>query len=233
MKRPSSRTPSKLSESLQRQLNMYALAASVAGAGALAISQPANAKIVYTPANVVISAGRNVLFDLNHDGVADFGIRNVVGTYSGTRHFNSGLIAEPLGQGIVGKSFYRGSKWGTSWDAYALPKGARIGPKRPVIGNRGLIMAFTAYNGYHLGFWFNVNQAYLGIRFAINGGTHFGWARVRITRNHGPFSWIATVTGYAYETIPNKPIIAGTTKGPDLLVEPATLGRLALGRKQR
>ena len=48
---------------------MYALAASVAGAGALAISQPANAKIVYTPAHVVISAGRNVLFDLNHDGL--------------------------------------------------------------------------------------------------------------------------------------------------------------------
>jgi len=34
----------------------------------------------------------------------------------------------------------------------------------------------------------------------------------------------ATLTGYAYETIPNKPIIAGKTKGP------ATLERLALGR---
>jgi hypothetical protein len=36
----------------------------------------------------------------------------------------------------------------------------------------------------------------------------------------------------AYETIPNKAIIAGKTKGPeDSAEQPATLGRLALGRK--
>ena len=66
---------------------------------------------------------------------------------------------------------------------------------------------------------------------------------------------IATLTGYAYETIPNRPIIAGKTKGkmndkeasPDLLSpddrgpaasltnpipdtpQPATLGLLAMG----
>ena len=42
----------------------------------------------------------------------------------------------------------------------------------------------------------------------------------------------ATLTGYAYETIPNKPIIAGKTNGPDVItVEPTTLGSLALGRR--
>jgi hypothetical protein len=40
----------------------------------------------------------------------------------------------------------------------------------------------------------------------------------------------ATLTGYAYETIPNKPIIAGKTKGPDVItVQPGTLGHLAAG----
>jgi hypothetical protein len=40
----------------------------------------------------------------------------------------------------------------------------------------------------------------------------------------------ATLTGYAYETIPNKPIITGKIKGPDVItLEPATLGRLAQG----
>jgi hypothetical protein len=38
-------------------------------------------------------------------------------------------------------------------------------------------------------------------------------------------------TGYAYETIPGKAIVAGKTKGPDAEKQPATLGRLALGRK--
>ena len=40
----------------------------------------------------------------------------------------------------------------------------------------------------------------------------------------------ATLTGYAYETIPNKPIIAGKTKVGDDRAR-TTLGRLALGRK--
>jgi hypothetical protein len=41
-----------------------------------------------------------------------------------------------------------------------------------------------------------------------------------------------TLTGYAYETIPNKPIIAGKTKGQDVIIfQPDTLGNLARGKK--
>ncbi len=40
----------------------------------------------------------------------------------------------------------------------------------------------------------------------------------------------ALLTGYAYETIPNKPIIAGKTHGKDVItLEPASLGHLARG----
>jgi hypothetical protein len=43
---------------------------------------------------------------------------------------------------------------------------------------------------------------------------------------------VARLTGYAYETVPNKPIIAGKTKGPDVITMPAgSLGELARGRK--
>jgi hypothetical protein len=39
-----------------------------------------------------------------------------------------------------------------------------------------------------------------------------------------------TLTGYAYETVANKPIIAGKTKGPDVITaRPASLGHLAHG----
>jgi len=42
----------------------------------------------------------------------------------------------------------------------------------------------------------------------------------------------ALLTGYAYETIPNKAIITGKTKGPDMItVQPGSLGALAAGRK--
>jgi len=50
MKRPA-RVPSQLSESLHHRLNMYAIAAGAAGVGALALAQPAEAKIVYTPSH--------------------------------------------------------------------------------------------------------------------------------------------------------------------------------------
>jgi hypothetical protein len=41
---------------------------------------------------------------------------------------------------------------------------------------------------------------------------------------------VAVITGYAYETIPDKPIITGKTKGPDVItIQPATLGHLAAG----
>jgi len=49
---------------------------------------------------------------------------------------------------------------------------------------------------------------------------------VRVER----ISITATLTGYAYETIPNKPIIAGKTHGPDVItLQDASLGHLARG----
>ena len=76
----------------------------------------------------------------------------------------------------------------------------------------------------------NVYDRYLGIMFQIKGKPHYGWARLNVSGGGGSLGGV--LTGYAYETIPNKPIIAGKTKGPDVItVEPATLGRLALGRK--
>jgi len=61
-----------LSASLEPRLSIYALAASAAGMGILALVQPALAKIVYTPAKLQLMNQDQVFFDLNHDGVNDF-----------------------------------------------------------------------------------------------------------------------------------------------------------------
>jgi hypothetical protein len=73
----------------------------------------------------------------------------------------------------------------------------------------------------------------LGLQFVITGKSHYGWARlnesctVRAPRGKGIK---ALLTGYAYETIPNKPIVTGKTKGPDVItLEPGSLGALAAG----
>jgi len=77
---------------------------------------------------------------------------------------------------------------------------------------------------------------YLGLRFRIGGEVHFGWARIQVHANG--LAITATLTGYAYETIPNRGIITGVTHGTlDLSAEAnatpeaasASLGRLAQG----
>ncbi len=92
--------------------------------------------------------------------------------------------------------------------------------------------------------WVNVTNRYLGLKFKIDGKSHYGWARLDVKVLRKQRQIIATLTGYAYETIPNKAIIAGQTKGPgDNTIEapkasltasasrPGTLGLLALGSR--
>jgi hypothetical protein len=50
------------------------------------------------------------------------------------------------------------------------------------------------------------------LKFSAKGKVHFGWARFVTHSRPRP---TAELTGSAYETIPNKPIITGKTKGPD------------------
>ena len=54
---------------------------------------------------------------------------------------------------------------------------------------------------------------YLGLKFQIKGKTHYGWARLNVEVSKTTIT--ATLTGYAYETIPNKPILAGKTSRPE------------------
>jgi hypothetical protein len=129
------------------------------------------------------------------------------------------------------------------YGAVAMKPGMQIGPGnvwRGGIQRMASILASFGTGGVG-GSWVNVNSRYLGVKFEIKGQTHFGWARLNV-HIQLPLTITATLTGYAYETIPDKPITAGQTKGPnDATIEepnaslttppprPATLGALALG----
>jgi hypothetical protein len=222
MKRPA-RVPSQLCKSLHHQLNAYALAASAAGLGVLALAQPAGARIVHTPADREIDCKRYKL-DLNHDGMADFIIQYNQGC-SGHREFAEWVIAlQAVGvrsNGAVGGPY---GERGRSF-AFALSKGANIGVTSSHFSGRGLMAFYSISHGqetYRSGPWLDVTDRYLGLKFLINSKVHYGWARMTV-QFHNPTQTI--LTGYAYETIPNKPIIAGKTHGED----DGTLGRLAQG----
>jgi len=230
MKRsPRPRATAELSKYLNHQLNMYALAASAAAAGILATAQPAEGKIVYTPAHKTIGVRQHLPLDLNHDRTIDLTIsRSSSGT--GDLRFSSVEASPYIGNAAVGS-------WTSDFGgpgAFALRRGKNVGPKQPFGGQLMALVQKSFSHTYIFGQWPNAGPRYLGIKFRIHGKRHYGWVRLKVvTTKHSITS--VTLTGYAYETVPNKPITAGKTKGPDVITVRAnnmtgTLGHLALGR---
>jgi len=228
--------PSVLSKSLHQRLNSYALAASAAGVSLLgltslteiavptaavaslfSLAESAEAKIAYTPAHKMLSCGTSsdsLWLSMNHKR-ADFDIKCFQAGHNGW------LSVVPLNK--------KNEVWTTNstgkgpWAA-ALRKGKTIQSNAKFQKVDRIDMYWCTYNTCY-GPWQNVTGQYLGLKFYIKSEVHYGWARFNVGNGQYP-----TLTGYAYETIPNKPIIAGKTKGPDVVtMQPASLGHLARG----
>jgi hypothetical protein len=221
-----------LSGSLNRRLGQYALAASSAGVGLLALAQSAEAKIVYTKTHQVIGANGVYNLDLNHDGIVDFVIQQIdycasTSCFGFQRSF---LAKEALGNAVQGRIGMSNRHY-----AGALRANAWIGARQRFIsgGHNGETMLLVREDQdfrilYTYGKWNNVKNRYLGLKFKIGGKIHYGWARLSVHNQGGTIT--GTLTGYAFETIPNKSIVAGKTKGSDIvMVQPASLGHLARG----
>jgi hypothetical protein len=230
MKR-ASRKPSNLSQSLHQRLNSYALAASAAGVSLLALVQPTEARVVYTRANRNIFPDHVIPLDLNHDGLTDFIFTNRLDKTQFSSFGSDWLSVVPSGANRV---------WGhetTSQHSHryasALQAGFRI--SGAFSRGRGYMAYGHFFSGTYVchGQWKNLDNHYLGLKFHDRKGeTHFGWARLNVSCN--TYKIDATLTGYAYETIPNKAIIAGRTKGPDVItLRSGSLGHLARGGRTR
>ena len=237
MRRPVQRAVEvrELSTPYHQQLNSYAIAATAAGVSILALAGQSEAKIIYTSTQYVISDGRRYRLDFTGDGKADLTIQNKrfsSCSEDGCTTWQSLAVNMPGSNEVVYDVF----------GAVAMKPGMRIGPKYPFAGGHQ-DMAFG--NNSFGGSWIIVKHRYLGVKFKIKGETHYGWARLSVSVER-PITIIGTLTGYAYETIPNKPIVAGKTKGPDVeeydpgpaasltnpvpdIPQPASLGALALG----
>jgi hypothetical protein len=219
MKRPA-RTPSQLSESIHKRLNAYCLAAGAAGVSVLALAQSVEGRIVYTKVHHIIKPESLYDLDLNNDGMIDFVLSNF--THGNTTGY---LRVVTPSSGFLGNCI-----WDASRQPYAsaLRAGARVGASPKHFGrcdSGGMATWWNTYSGQKgfRGTWANVKDRYLGLRINSNAGPKYGWARLSVITRLGFIE--ATLTGYAYETIPNKPIIAGKTHGKD----EATLGHLATG----
>jgi len=214
---------------LERKLMTYAVAAGAAGVSVLAIAQPVEGRVVFTAVNSEISPA--FALDLNHDGVVDFNLIRWGGATSSARldYLNvchSGLTK--LSHQCVSSSFGPNSsnlvRTTAAGGAAALPFGANIGPGQQWGGKAapelmGEVIGFHSVSGHTSqewrGAWANggkgVANKYLGLKFKIGNMFHYGWARVTFLVSGN--SYTATITGYAYETIPGQSIRAGYTSG--------------------
>ena len=233
---PRPRKASWISDSLNRQLSIYALAASAAGVSTMGLSQAAEARIVYTPTHVKIAPLQpyGIDFDNNYQGKPNLHL-----LWNGTTSGHSSLIAYTTTGGVA----YKPSSRRIPFES-AIVAGGKIGPER-TFSKPGPRMASHSREGeFWLGPWANggkgVKDRYLGVKFIIGGKFHYGWTRITVTTGPGDRGFTGMIlTGYAYETIPGKSIIAGATKGPEDAEssaspstpssKPTTLGVLALG----
>jgi hypothetical protein len=223
--------------SLHGQLTAYALAAGTAGVSALALSVPAHAEIVYTSVHQSIGRNGMLLLDINHDGIIDFTLREAFvfsNIFGGGSTWNNKLYIIPAAGGGIAGGFY--TLFGMVGE---LPGGAGIGPRRSFMTDRPMVRWDVGLgDGYCVGSWCYSTTGFLGLRFQINGQTHYGWARLTAVFNYRTHSMDSQLIDYAYETSADTRILAGKMRGESSrspsdidtsVQQPATLGLLALG----
>ena len=222
---------SRLSDILNRKMAAYAIAAGAASVtiAAMAIStEGAQGSIVFTPAHVFLGGlGETHLnIDLNQDGINDFTLMMT----------NTQYVQTSQAFSVEGGSFRDDPAVGNSAMPSPLAKGSDIGAlKNFQSGNKilawGRFVAHSGHSGYtSKGPWIKTApDSYLGVRFLINGETHYGWVRMTVVASSTQVQ--ATITGYAYETVANQPLRAGqgATKSHAAGIHPASLGALSLG----
>jgi hypothetical protein len=206
--------------SLEKKLLAYIAAASATGVGILVPAHSAEAKVVYTPTNIPVTNGLGL--DLNHDGINDFSfVANTTNMMRPRPLLRGGFYVDV--RPVQSKNLIWGSRNSISaiGSASALVPGVIIRASKKLQASHTYMCSSNA-QGYG-GPWYSV-QGFLGLKFQIEGKAHYGWARLRFDGCGG------TLTGYAYETVANKPIIAGKTKGPDVItIQSGSLGHRARG----
>jgi hypothetical protein len=198
------------------QAVLYSLAAAAAGVSLLALAQPAAGEVVVTRKTIPIpmtpaDTPHPVKISMANNGVDNF-FFNLTGSPP-----NSGRSSSFRALAMGGETNNANPVFAGTFRTYtpALARGAHIGPSAtfsPVeveIENSYAGRTFRGLQGYWGG---NPKDRYVGVRFLIGGQTHYGWIRLTVTTTTDPRgpAMSAKITGYAYETVANKAIKAGT-----------------------
>ncbi|MFY9718259.1 MAG: hypothetical protein WAK16_01330 [Candidatus Cybelea sp.] len=165
-------------------------------------------RIIYTASNAACSAGFHaegcsLRVNLTNDTLTGFIISTrYVWECSqiGRCFFWGAVTATPSpGNGIVEGEI--------SGYAAALSYGAHIGPSKTFDGSASIMATSMEYPP---GYWTNAGVRYLGLVFQVSGRPHYGWAGLSVTASSTGVT--TRMTGYAFESRADTPIVAGRTK---------------------
>jgi len=190
-------TPKNLSK---RLFNYSALSLSILGISEL------NGQIVYHP-NVDISGPGDTTLNLNPiDGITPVGVADAIDDF---RIFYSGSFpsAALIRVEVFNNNSINANSGGIGVYPYALGPGIAISNSNVYKWDSGQFQSLVVYDDCQYGYWCSATGMYLGLKFDINGNTHYGWAKLDV--DAATMSW--TLKEFAFNATPDEKIDTGQT----------------------
>lgn len=164
----------------------------------------ANAQMVYTDVNPDDTTSQGTYnLDLNNDGTTDFEItHSIITIICNGPKANRYIRVTPLGTNQVSSySVNNATKMALNANIDASVLTWNDSANQLMAYRTHSLACTPAYSG---GQWLSAVDGYLGLKLNSGGNTYYGWARLN-TSDANSF----TIIDYAYNSIPNQPILAG------------------------
>ena len=135
-----SRKLTQLNSNTEKKLLGYAALAGASGIGILALLQPAEAEVVFTPTHQIMTERVPLPLDLNGDGIVDFkfffgsSVTSIISTAAQMFVYGVAQTNQILGERRHHFSF-----------ASALPPGVEVGPNARFTASNNLLMGEVAF----------------------------------------------------------------------------------------
>lgn len=181
---------------------------------AMMFSVSANAQIVYTDVNPDTSmiclnypCYESYNLDLNNDAIVDFTLQT-----SHNHCQTTFVMSDRKSVSVVSQS-------GNLAAANMLYANSSIGSNLSFSTNSVTLRSIVSgYPGLGCpavlgssGSWTDSTDHYLGLQFSVGANTYYGWVRLNVIVYNFVSAVSCTVKDYAYNSIPNQPILAGQT----------------------
>ena len=179
---------------------------------AMLFNASANAQIVYTDVNPdttiscsAIGCIQSYNLDLNNDATVDF-----------TLYTSYQFVPCTLSTGGIMQRVYVSSQSGNGIDTLMMNANDTIGSNLAFSASSENLRRKTFQGGQcngSSGSWTSTSDHYLGLQISVGASTYYGWARLNVVvPGVYPTSTVYfRVKDYAYNSIPNQPILAGQT----------------------